>query len=1026
MKRSQLAALAIALLTLTGPVVPAFGDDVGAAVIFATNSAWMKQNAEVISGNLVVNDASPGPYLADGKELTIGLGTTVPPGSVVQADSLKVKSSAVVRGDVFCNELDDGSETVTCFDLPLPVFATLPDFKVVEVDLSGAPDVVVPIGGFQTLAPGDYRDLKIKKNGTLVFLAPAPGEEPVWNVRSIEAGIATVLGFEAASEVRVEEKFECGQNSFVGPDGPGIDASDIVFYVAGINGTSGNLGATPKAAKLGLSSEVHANFYVPNGTLWLRQSSESTGAFLGRDVILGIGATATLDSGFFADQPPVADPQDAFTDGDQDLVVTLTASDPENGDLTFSIVGGLPQTLDNGTLLDDLTEAPFAPGTCSPSGDLCADLRDSTDCPAGETCVGDPSQLQSATVTYDPATGDDLADDFAFQVADPAGNVGIASVRINPGQCDDGSPPPCDPPTPPVGTVEAIPDSVETNRETEVTIGLLGEAPCDGDCDGEGADGDVPLTFSIVGGTPLTTANGGTVDGLVQGTGVPQRTASVTYTPPVGFLSPPADSFDFQTCGFIGAVEVCDTATVTVDVVRPVTLAEDQEATIEANTELAITLIGNPGGVGDEGKASPSRVLGELKAVGIAEALAVGSVTDTDLDGEGDEAAFSAVSLKAGADFEIPARGPTENNALDQVAEKTALTVDGGWVFFNDCAIGSPCPDGPFTFTTTGNACVSVTDAFLKSDEYEVFDFGQSLGTTSPGVPDDGNSQTDPDSAFADPEYSSGTFAVGTGSHSIDVQRTVGLPGLAAAFIRADSPGTSFCDLGEVSAGLDFPTTGERRFQVEFPAVDPAGLTSARVTLYTVKGADDTLDTFLFSGTAEQDGAITASDFEAPARELGVVMPVPAGPVGTQGTFTIDVLNALLDLFDDGGSLTVFSIQGRVDSQTTGQGLQVKTDPLPTLEFASPPPIPEPELNYTVLSLPAFGTLLDSAGQPVVVGQQLASPDLTFVSDGTSGSTSFSYQVEEFGIIGTGEIVIVIVDNCAAVGRPPGCAPDNP
>ena len=225
------------------------------------------------------------------------------------------------------------------------------------------------------------------------------------------------------------------------------------------------------------------------------------------------------------------------------------------------------------------------------------------------------------------------------------------------------------------------------------------------------------------------------------------------------------------------------------------------------------------------------------------------------------------------------------------------------------------------------------------------------------------------------------------------------------------------------SAGVD-AGAGERRLQVEFPAINPAGLTSARVTLYTVKGANDTLDTVFYSGTAEQDGAITPSDFEAPTREVqGVVMPVPAAPVGTTGTFTIDVLSALENLFDEATSPTVFTIQGRVDAQATGQGLQVVSDPLPTLAFATPPPIFIPPLEYTVLSLPSFGTLLDSNGEPVVVGQVLPSPDLTFVSGGTTGSTSFSYQVDQAGIIGTGEVVLVLVDTCAEDGRPPGCSP---
>ena len=62
----------------------------------------------------------------------------------------------------------------------------------------------------------------------------------------------------------------------------------------GINGGTGNLGGTPKAAKFGIGTEIHTNVFAPNGTLWLRQNGHFTGAFLGKWVDLGIGATVQL------------------------------------------------------------------------------------------------------------------------------------------------------------------------------------------------------------------------------------------------------------------------------------------------------------------------------------------------------------------------------------------------------------------------------------------------------------------------------------------------------------------------------------------------------------------------------------------------------------------------------------------------------------------------------------------------------------------------------------------------------------
>ena len=43
---------------------------------------------------------------------------------------------------------------------------------------------------------------------------------------------------------------------------------------------------------------MKANFYVPNGTLWIRQNSQATGAFIGKDVDVGIGVKVWLKSAF--------------------------------------------------------------------------------------------------------------------------------------------------------------------------------------------------------------------------------------------------------------------------------------------------------------------------------------------------------------------------------------------------------------------------------------------------------------------------------------------------------------------------------------------------------------------------------------------------------------------------------------------------------------------------------------------------------------------------------------------------------
>jgi len=265
--------------------------DVPDTVVLSSNSVWLKQNSSIQSGNVVVTDASAGPTLASNVELTVGDSVDVASDIELKADSVKVKVGAVVDGDVYYNDLDNNGTINGTLNTPLDLpTASLPSFESAP---AGALDVLVPQGGSSTLAPGDYGDIQIKKNGKLVFLG---GE---YNIRSLNGGQACELLFADAATIRIEDKFDTDKNTVIGPDaGAAIDASDIVFYVAGINGNNGNLGATPKAAQIGLANTVAANFHVPNGTLWIRQNTAADGAFVGKDVIVGIGVTVSLDSAF--------------------------------------------------------------------------------------------------------------------------------------------------------------------------------------------------------------------------------------------------------------------------------------------------------------------------------------------------------------------------------------------------------------------------------------------------------------------------------------------------------------------------------------------------------------------------------------------------------------------------------------------------------------------------------------------------------------------------------------------------------
>ncbi len=338
-------------------------------VLFATNSIYLKQNSEVLSGNIVVNEASEGPTLAFGVELTVGIATTTGEGVNLKADSIKVRQNASIAGDVHTNDLDNNGTingTIT-EPLPLPVFESWPEFVSAP---SGGEDILVGKNEVIAIFDGTYGDIEIKQNGTLIFLGIT------FNVRSINGGPGANILFSSPTEVRVEEKFATSENSFIGPDtGSSINAGDIIFYINGINGTNGNLGASVKAAKVGLNNELQANMYVPNGTLKLRQGTQATGSFLARDIIVGLGVGVSLESAFVNSAPVAGDDQaqvinggtvttlippatsllvnDQDPDGDLLSVSAVPVSGPDHGTLVLNSDGTFSYTHDGSATTED-------------------------------------------------------------------------------------------------------------------------------------------------------------------------------------------------------------------------------------------------------------------------------------------------------------------------------------------------------------------------------------------------------------------------------------------------------------------------------------------------------------------------------------------------------------------------------------------------------------------------------------------------------------------------------------------------
>jgi hypothetical protein len=266
--------------------------------LFASHSLWLELGSKVLSGDIGVNDAGSPPFLDSQVELSAGVSSTAS-GYSVKANRIKVKQNAKINGDIYYNQIENNGTITGTKNTPidLPLFppageagSSLPEFKSSS---PGTQNITVQTNKEQYLQPGNYGNIDVKMNGKIIF---AGGD---YNIKNLNAGFNAKLLFQSASDIRISDKFDSNEGSYIGPkDTAVLTAKEIKFYVAGINGTAGTLSASPKAAKIGIKNKVKANFYVPNGTLWIMMNSDAEGAFIAKDISIGVGTKIKLNSAF--------------------------------------------------------------------------------------------------------------------------------------------------------------------------------------------------------------------------------------------------------------------------------------------------------------------------------------------------------------------------------------------------------------------------------------------------------------------------------------------------------------------------------------------------------------------------------------------------------------------------------------------------------------------------------------------------------------------------------------------------------
>jgi hypothetical protein len=144
-------------------------------------------------------------------------------------------------------------------------------------------------------------------------------------------------------------------------------------------------------------------------------------------------------------------------------------------------------------------------------------------------------------------------------------------------------------------------------------------------------------------------------------------------------------------------------------------------------------------------------------------------------------------------------------------ANASGVPIGGPWQEFQFTAAGVPAtgctscvpssgsnsvfaPAPPWTFTAGATGVkLTVTDAFLIGDRFEVFDAGVSLGQTS-AVAVGGSCGSDPVPCLASASHA--TWALGAGSHSITITPTVSPFGGGAAYFLPAALAASDCKKG--------------------------------------------------------------------------------------------------------------------------------------------------------------------------------------------------------------------------------------
>ncbi|PJF18071.1 putative membrane protein [Paramicrosporidium saccamoebae] len=138
--------------------------------------------------------------------------------------------------------------------------------------------------------------------------------------------------------------------------------------------------------------------------------------------------------------------------------------------------------------------------------------------------------------------------------------------------------------------------------------------------------------------------------------------------------------------------------------------------------------------------------------------------------------------------FGLPLRH--SNGSGEGLREKTGqavveLVLGAGWYEF-DFGVAGSVPTTSYHFVTTAQMALRVTDAFYAGDQFEVYDNGVLIGTTSSVPAVDTNYTPLPDAAWGSVGWSSFLEYLEPGEHLISFKVVASPHSSGDAFIRVD------------------------------------------------------------------------------------------------------------------------------------------------------------------------------------------------------------------------------------------------